>query len=60
MRFHYVLRMQDGRTVPTTSELWVVPRGEYFFLIGAGTRRDQSTGSRAEVHAIVDSVVIRD
>jgi len=60
MRFNYVLPMKDGRSVPTTSELWVVPRGDYFFLIGAGTRQDQSTGSRTEVHAIVDSVVIRD
>lgn len=58
MRIHYSLAIPDGRTFPTTSELWIVPRGDYFFMIGAGTRQDEKTGSRDEIREILDSVVI--
>ncbi len=35
-RFNYSLRVPDGRSFPATSELWIVPRGDYFFMIGGG------------------------
>jgi hypothetical protein len=28
----------DGEAFPTTSEIWIVPLAEYFFLIGVGIR----------------------
>jgi hypothetical protein len=37
-----------------------VPHGDYFFLLGAGTRQDETTGTRAEIRAIVDSVKIEE
>jgi hypothetical protein len=58
MRMNYSLQVPDGRTFPTTSELWIVPRGDYFFMIGAGTRQDEKTGSRKELQAILDTVRI--
>lgn len=58
-RFDYTMDTSDGRSFPTTSELWVVPRGDYFFLIGAGTRQDERTGSRAEIQDILNSVKIQ-
>lgn len=58
MRVNYPLQLADGRTFPTTSELWVVPRGDYFFMIGAGTRPDQKTGSRSEIQSILGTVRI--
>jgi hypothetical protein len=57
-RIHYSLQIPDGRSFPTTSELWIVPRGGYFFMLGAGTRQDEKTGSRKEIEAIVKSVKI--
>ena len=57
-RLNYALHTQTGETFSTTSEVWIVPRGDYFFLIGAGTRQDEKTGTRAEIHAIVDSIKI--
>jgi hypothetical protein len=57
-RINYSLETADGSTFPCASELWIVPRGEYFFLIGAGTRQDEATGSRSEIRAILDSVKI--
>jgi hypothetical protein len=59
MRINYSLQISNGRTFPTTSELWIVPKGDYFFMIGAGTRQDETTGSRKEIQQIVESVKIR-
>ncbi len=58
MRINYSLSIPDGRVFLTTSELWIVPRGDYFFMIGAGTRQDEKTGSRGEIKKILNSVVI--
>ncbi len=57
-RFNYSLQIPDGREFPTSSELWIVPRGDYFFLIGAGTRQDEKTGSRDEIKQILSTVKI--
>jgi hypothetical protein len=58
MRIDYSLQIPDGQTFPTTSEMWIVPSGEYFFMIGAGTRQDEKSGSRKEIQQIVDSVKV--
>jgi hypothetical protein len=47
-----------GASWRTTSELWIVPRGELLFIIGSGTRQDEKSGSRKEVRGIVDSIKI--
>lgn len=56
-RFNYTLRA-GGVSYPATSELWVVPRGDFFFLMGAGWREDEATGSRSEISSIVESIRI--
>lgn len=57
-KFNYSLEIPDGRSFPTCSEIWVVPRGKHFFMIGAGTRQDEKTGKREEIQKIVDSLKI--
>ena len=57
-RMNYTMEIQDGRTFPITSELWIVPRGDYFFMLGAGTRQDEKTGSRDEIQSILRTVMI--
>ena len=57
-KVEYTMEIPDGRTFPTTSEMWIVPHGEYFFMIGAGTRQDEKTGTRAEIREILDSVKV--
>jgi hypothetical protein len=59
VQFRYNLRTSDGKSFPTTSELWIVPRGKYFFMIGAGTRTDEGTGSRREISSILDTLRFR-
>jgi hypothetical protein len=58
MRINYSIQIPDGRTFPTTSELWIVPRGDYFFMIGAGTRQDEKTGTLKEIQEILKTVKI--
>lgn len=58
VRFNYSLEVADSLKFPTTSELWIVPRGDYFFMLGAGTRQDEKTGSRSEIQSILKSVRI--
>lgn len=57
-RVDYTLETQNGRTFPTTSELWILPRGDFFFMIGAGTRQDEKTGTRAEIQDILKTIAI--
>jgi hypothetical protein len=54
-RIDYTLRA-GGEEFPTASELWIVPRGDFFFILGAGTRQDEKSGSRQEIDAIVKSI----
>jgi len=56
-RLAYTLRAK-GVAVPTISEIWVVPKGSIFFMIGAGTREDEKNGSRAEIRQILDRLRI--
>ena len=57
-RITYSLETADGQSFPTSSELWIIPRGDYFFMIGAGTRQDEKTGSRSQIQDILRSVRI--
>jgi hypothetical protein len=57
MRMNYTLE-GGGSAWAATSELWIVPRGDLFFIVGAGTRRDEKSGTRKEVHSIIDTIKI--
>ncbi|MFS0738158.1 hypothetical protein ABC347_14005 [Sphingomonas sp. 1P06PA] len=57
VRIDYEL-VADGRNFPVSSDLWVVPHGSHFFIIGTGIRQDERTGSRADVERIVASLRI--
>jgi len=55
-QMYFNLQNSDGRRFPTCSELWVIPRGKHFVLIGCGTRQDEQTGKRAELEKILSSL----
>lgn len=60
MSMNYSLAIPDGRTFPTRSELWVIPRGSYFWILGAGTRQDEATGTRSEIRRMLKSISFQD
>lgn len=57
-RINYTMEVEGIGALPITSELWIIPRGDYFFVLGAGTRQDERTGTRKEVESIVNTIVI--
>jgi len=57
-KVNYTMEIQDGRTFPTTSELWIVPRGDYFFMIGVGSRQNEEESTVEEIKQIINSIKI--
>jgi len=49
-----------GSVFPARSEMWVIPRGDHFVIIGVGFRQDEKTGSRTELLKIVESITLAD
>jgi hypothetical protein len=48
-----------GSSWRTTSEMWIVPRGDLLFIIGAGLREDEKNGSSKELRSVVDTIKIQ-
>ena len=46
---------QAGLAYQVASELWIVPRGKRFFMIGAGTELGDFDAKR-EIRGIVESI----
>lgn len=57
-RMHYTMDTQGGPSFALSSELWIVPHGDYFFMLGAGTRQDEKNGSRREIAEILNTIRI--
>ena len=47
-----------GASYPAASEMWVIPRGDYLIIVGAGYRPDEKTGDRQAVLKIVHSLTL--
>lgn len=53
----YTLKSEEGGEFPTTSEVWIVPAGDFFFMLGAGYSQN-SSAERAEVERVLASIRI--
>ncbi len=53
--FEYTMKLSDGKMFPISSEIWVVPRGKYFFLLGSGTKIGDES-ARKEIQNIIKTV----
>ncbi len=52
---NYTLKSAEGGEFPTTSELWIVPDGDYFFMMGAGYLQDDPA-QHAEIQQILSGI----
>jgi len=59
VRINYTMTISDGTVFPICSELWIVTRDSYFFIIGAGTRQDEKTGRREEIRSILNTLAFK-
>lgn len=55
----YTLRTADGGAFPTASELWIVPAGDYFFMLGAGYAQGDEA-ARGAVSSVLQSIDLPD
>lgn len=53
----YTMRNTDGGEFPTTSEMWLVPTGDFFYMIGAGYSQGDAA-TRAEIGGILATMKI--
>jgi len=60
MRMQYTLMTGEGKAFPTSSEIWIVPRGSFFFMIGVGMSQQPSEADRQELHTILQSIKIEE
>lgn len=58
LKINYTLVTADGAEYPTTSQLWIIPRGDFYFMIGAGISQGDEEGAGKEVNDILGSLVI--
>jgi len=55
--FEYTLRTVDGGAFPTRSDIVIIPRGRFMFMVGSGRKPDDSA-SAGEIETILTSLVI--
>lgn len=55
MALTYTLKT-EGASYPAASEMWIIPRGDYLIIVGAGYRPDENTGDHKAVMKIVNSL----
>lgn len=58
VRYSYFLENIDSESFRISSEVWIIPQSDYFFIIGSGLRADEKTGSRQEVRDILSTIHI--
>lgn len=58
MKIQYSLVVADGREFPTSSEIWLVPKGNNFFMIGVGRRQDAGDEDLKDINEIISSIKI--
>lgn len=50
------LNTKQGVSYLVSSEMWIVPKGNSFFMIGAGTEANDKTNARKEIQSIIKSI----
>ena len=58
VRFNTIMKMEDGQSYPSCSEIWVIPRGDHIFMFSANTRQDEKNCKRDEIRKIIDTIKI--
>lgn len=57
-KFYYILKNTDGKEFKSCSELWLIDKGDFFIMIGAGSKQDESNGKRQEIQDMINTIKI--
>jgi len=55
-KMSFSFKIQGAKKLFLTSELWIIVKGEYLFVIEAATEKNERTGSREEIHSIIETI----
>jgi hypothetical protein len=58
IRFNTIMKLENGQSYPSCSEVWVIPRGDHMFMFSANTRQDEKNCKRDEIRKIMDTIKI--
>ena len=58
VKYQYTLIAHNGRGFPDSSEMWIVPRGEYYYLIVSGQRQDASAEDLIDIKRMIASIKV--
>lgn len=47
-----------GRRTPASHEIWAIASADLFYIIEAVSRQDEKTGSRQELHQIIETIQV--
>ena len=56
VKFYYTLKTQEGKEFLTSSELYLIDKVNYFYMIGVGTKQDESNCKRQETLDILNTI----
>lgn len=56
IKFYYTMKTKEGLEYKTCSEMWMIDRGNYYYLIGAGSKQDESNCSRKEIFEMLNTI----
>ena len=58
-KFNYTLVSEAGEDYPASSELWLIDKGEYFYVIGVGMHQTEKKEILAEIKEMISSIIIK-
>jgi len=55
---NYTMNVDTGVSFAVTSEMWIVPRKNYFFMIGVGMSQNDTSDTKKIIREIINSIEI--
>ena len=57
-KFKYTAVFKGNLSFPACSEVWIVPRDKFLYIMSTGYRQDEKNGTQKELQQIIDSIEI--
>lgn len=56
VKFYYSLKTKEGKEYLSCSEMYMIDKGNYFYMIGVGSKQDESNCKRSEILDILKTI----
>lgn len=58
-KIYYTIKSKNGDEFKTCSELWLIDKGNYFYVIGVGTKQNESNCKRSEIYNFIKTIELK-